>query len=46
MHGPGLARNPELADALLESAIGTKLANYQDPYADAFAQERRKTLTH
>lgn len=44
MHGPGLARNPELADALLESALGTKLTAFTDPYADAFAQERRKTL--
>lgn len=45
MHGPGLARNPELADALLESAIGTNLASFQDPFADAFASERRQTLT-
>ncbi len=44
MHGPGLARNPELADALLESATGNKLSPYADPFADAFAAERRATL--
>lgn len=44
MHGPGLARNPELADALLESATGSKLAPYNDPFADDFARERRATL--
>lgn len=44
MHGPGLARNPELADALLESATGNKLAQFVDEFAEAFAAERRATL--
>lgn len=44
MHGPGLARNPELADALLESATGTTLAPFHDEFAVAFAAERRQTL--
>lgn len=46
MHGPGLARNPELADALIESATGSKLAPYDDAFADAFASERRTFLTN
>jgi CobQ-like glutamine amidotransferase family enzyme len=45
MHGPGLARNPELADAILESALDTKLTNFADPFAQALANERRSTLT-
>ena len=44
MHGPVLARNPELADAVLESATGSKLAPFQDEFAEAFAAERRMTL--
>jgi len=44
MHGPGLARNPELADALIENATGTKLSLLPDRFADAFANERRVTL--
>lgn len=44
MHGPGLARNPELADALLESATGSKLDPFSDEFAEAFAAERRATL--
>jgi CobQ-like glutamine amidotransferase family enzyme len=43
MHGPALVRNPELADILLASAVGD-LAEFHDPYADALASERRKTL--
>jgi CobQ-like glutamine amidotransferase family enzyme len=45
MHGPGLARNPELADAILENALGTKLTSFADPFAQALANERRSTLT-
>lgn len=44
MHGPGLARNPELADAILESAIGSRLSPYEDTFANELAAERRKTL--
>ncbi|HUW78731.1 MAG TPA: glutamine amidotransferase [Candidatus Nanopelagicaceae bacterium] len=40
MHGPALARNPELADYLLESVLGV-LAAYDDPPATALAVERR-----
>ena len=43
MHGPALVRNPELADVLLASAVGD-LVEFHDPYADALASERRKTL--
>lgn len=43
MHGPALARNPELADAVLQCAIGP-LRPFQDPFADALATERRNTL--
>jgi CobQ-like glutamine amidotransferase family enzyme len=43
MHGPVLARNPELADAVLQCAAGP-LAKYVDPFAEAFATERRDTL--
>lgn len=44
MHGPGLARNPELADALLESATGMALSPFEDSWANQFAQERRTSL--
>lgn len=44
MHGPALARNPELADALLESATGMKLEPFEDKWADQFATERRTSL--
>jgi CobQ-like glutamine amidotransferase family enzyme len=44
MHGPALARNPELADAVLQCAAGP-LRPFNDPLADAFAKERRQTLT-
>lgn len=43
MHGPALARNPQLADAVLESAVGP-LAAFDDAWAEAFAAERRATL--
>ena len=43
MHGPVLARNPELADAVLQCAVGP-LRAFEDPFADAFATERRTTL--
>lgn len=44
MHGPGLARNPELADALIESATGLVLNPFEDKWADQFAFERRTSL--
>lgn len=44
MHGPVLARNPELADAVLQCAIGPMPA-FEDQLANAFAKERRNTLT-
>ncbi len=44
MHGPGLARNPELADALIESATGITLSPFEDKWADQFAKERRTSL--
>ena len=44
MHGPALARNPELADAVLQSAAGL-LRPFLDPMAQALAAERRHTLT-
>ena len=44
MHGPGLARNPELADALIESATGTILSPFEDKWANQFADERRTSL--
>jgi CobQ-like glutamine amidotransferase family enzyme len=43
MHGPALARNPELADAVLQCATGP-LRAYEDAFADALAMERRNTL--
>lgn len=43
MHGPVLARNPQLADLLLTSAVGD-LVPFDDPWADALAAERRATL--
>ena len=43
MHGPVLARNPELADAVLQCAAGP-LKAFDDELAQAFAQERRITL--
>lgn len=43
MHGPVLARNPELADAVLQCAAGPQ-KEFEDPFAEAFAAERRTTL--
>lgn len=44
MHGPALARNPELADAVLQCATGP-LRPFNDPLANELALERRRTLT-
>ena len=43
MHGPALARNPELADVVLQSAVGL-LRPFLDPMAQALAAERRHAL--
>lgn len=43
MHGPALARNPQLADLVLESAVGP-MAAYYDEFAESLAAERRATL--
>ena len=43
MHGPALVRNPQLADAVLESAVGS-LAPFIDDFAEALAAERRHNL--
>jgi CobQ-like glutamine amidotransferase family enzyme len=43
MHGPALARNPELADAVLQCAVGP-LRAFEDSFALAFAAERRTAI--
>ena len=43
MHGPALARNPELADAVLQCAVGP-LRPFKDQFADDLAAERRLAL--
>jgi CobQ-like glutamine amidotransferase family enzyme len=43
MHGPVLARNPELADQILASQMG-ELAPIADEFANAFAVTRRQAL--
>lgn len=40
MHGPVLARNPQLADWLLEKAVGEKLAPLDIPVVDQLRLER------
>lgn len=44
LHGPAFARNPHLADAVLESGIGGKIEPFEDELANLFAAERRRTL--
>ena len=44
MHGPVLARNPALADLLLEWAVGAALAPLADPTADALRAERLRAV--
>ena len=44
MHGPILARNPELADLLLTRATGRKYAQISDPLALKYATWRRKVI--
>jgi lipid II isoglutaminyl synthase (glutamine-hydrolysing) len=40
LHGPALARNPALADLLLEQAIGKGLPPMEEPLADQLRAER------
>jgi CobQ-like glutamine amidotransferase family enzyme len=40
LHGPGLARNPELADLLLSWVVGQPLAPLDMPAVDALRAER------
>jgi len=42
MHGPVLARNPELADTLLERALGRPMAPLPDPRLDGLARSLRE----
>jgi CobQ-like glutamine amidotransferase family enzyme len=44
MHGPGLARNPELADLLLSWAVGLPLPAWDQPDVDALRAERLATV--
>ena len=44
MHGPALARNPELADTVLQCAVGP-MRPFTDSLAQELAAERRHTLT-
>jgi hypothetical protein len=40
LHGPGLARNPELADLLLSWAVGSPLPPWPQPDVEALRAER------
>ena len=40
LHGPGLARNPELADLLLSWVVGTALPAWENADIDALRAER------
>lgn len=40
LHGPGLARNPELADLVLSWVVGTDLPAWEQPDIDALRAER------
>lgn len=40
LHGPGLARNPELADLLLSWVVGSTLPAWENPDIDALRAER------
>lgn len=44
LHGPGLARNPELADLLLSWVVGSDLAPLDLPAVDALRAERLSTV--
>jgi CobQ-like glutamine amidotransferase family enzyme len=40
LHGPVLARNPELADKLIENALDQKLPDFSDELADRYHNQR------
>src|SRR5579875_705927 len=44
LHGPGLARNPDLADLLLSMAVGTPLPPWPQPEIEALRAERLASL--
>lgn len=44
LHGPGLARNPRLADTLLGWCLGEELAPLEQPEVDALREERLRTV--
>jgi len=44
LHGPVLARNPELADLLLERAVGAPIMSVDDPLALRYAMWRRALI--
>jgi CobQ-like glutamine amidotransferase family enzyme len=44
LHGPGLARNPELADLLLSWVVGSPLLPWAQPDIDALRAERLATV--
>jgi len=44
LHGPGLARNPELADLLLSWVVGAALEPWVQPDIDALRDERLTTV--
>ena len=46
LHGPGLARNPELADLLLSWAVGSALPPWDQADVDALRAERLATVRH
>ena len=45
LHGPGLARNPELADLLLSWVVGAALEPWPQPDVDALRAERLAAVT-
>ncbi len=44
LHGPGLARNPELADLLLSWVVGSPLLPWAQADIDALRAERLATV--
>ncbi len=44
LHGPGLARNPQLADLLLSWVVGHPLAPYELPDVEALRAERLRAV--
>ncbi|MCB0915874.1 MAG: glutamine amidotransferase [Actinobacteria bacterium] len=44
LHGPGLARNPALADLLLGWCIGRELEPIEEPDVEALREERLRTV--